>query len=525
MHKASATSTAGPAILICEDNSARRQLKSCTLARAGFEVLEAASCAEARMAIVSRRPELVLLDIRLPDGDGRELASWVKRNEGTGRPVVLQTSAYLIEAVDRIASLDAGADGYLVEPIEAEELIAIVRALLRLRRAESEREAALVALREADRRKDEFLAMLAHELRNPLAPIRNAAEVLRSDNVELRERARAIIDRQVSHMARLVDDLLEVSRITQRKVMLRREMVTLRVIVDAALETARVFIAARSHTLHVRIPDEPVWLKVDSVRIGQAIANLLNNAAKFTPPGGRIELEATVRGAELVIAVRDNGVGLSDGIRPRIFDLFAQGEQTLARSQGGLGIGLSLARGMVEMHGGTLTADSDGEGRGSTFTLRLPLEQNRGREPRAGASGAPTTLQPRRILLVEDSSDTAESLAVLLECEGHCVRIVHDGLAAVDVAIAVLPEIVLLDIGLPGIDGYEVAAQLRAHDATRNAFIIALTGYGQDRDRARSAQAGCDLHLTKPVEPRHLLNAIESAEIDAERGLSAVAGD
>ena len=505
----SSTSPNTARILIVDDNAPKRYVKSRILTRAGFQTEDASTIAAAREAILQWRPDLVLLDIRLPDGDGRDLCRWIKSDPPTQQIVVLQTSALLVDSRDRVASLEAGADGYLIEPMEPEELVAHVRALLRLRQAESERQSAMLALREADRRKDEFLAMLAHELRNPLAPIRNAVEILGTDDQRLRERARTIIGRQVTHMARLVDDLLEVSRITQGKVVLQRTSVSLRTVVETAVETARPYIDASGHELHVSLPDEDIGLEVDPVRVGQAVGNLLHNAAKFTPGRGKLSLEARRDEDAVEIVVSDNGVGIAPETLPYVFDLFTQDERSLARSQGGLGIGLSLVRGMVQLHGGTVAAESEGRGKGSRFRVRLPIATRR---PRPSLVPKPAPSEPRRVLVIEDDMDSAETIGVVLQNYGHQVTIVTDGHKAVDVATASRPDVVLLDIGLPGMDGYELAQKLRRVPETRGAYIIAVSGFGQERDRARSAAAGFDLHLTKPVEPAHLAQAIAGAE-------------
>ncbi len=498
-------------LLQVEDNEAKRYLKTRILTEAGFEVIEATSCEDARALALARRPDLVLIDIRLPDGDGRALGAWMKATEATGQPLVLQTSASLTASGDRVAALDAGADGYLIEPNEPEELVATVRALLRLRRAEEDRRTAQAALRDADLRKEEFLAMLAHELRNPLAPILNAVEILRNDEPRLRDKARAIIGRQVAHLARMVDDLLDVSRINQRKLMLRRDNTTLKAVLDAAIETARPTMEAARHDFQVTLPPDEVWLDVDAVRISQAIANLLQNAAKFTPPGGRIRLEASLHPTGLHVAVTDNGIGLSDSILPHLFEVFAQGERSLDRSQGGLGIGLSLVRGMVEMHGGRVDARSEGRNRGSVFTIVLPLAGNLAPAPRARPGGTASSPDACRVLIVEDNVDAAETVSMLLESSGHVVRVAMDGAMALDTLRAFRPHVVLLDIGLPGMDGYEVARRLRLTDEGRDAYLIALSGYAQDRDRNDAVDAGFDLHLTKPVEPTHLEEVISSA--------------
>ena len=501
--------SAAALILNVDDTDANRYVKSRILKGAGFEVVEAATGAAARRLVAERVPDLVLLDVKLPDANGRQLAAEIKSNPGTSTIMVLQTSASHVDTAHRVASLEAGADGYLVEPIEPEELVANVRALLRMRKAESERQAALEQLQEADRRKDEFLAMLAHELRNPLAPIRNAVEILRrSEDHEVRERARQMVARQVQHLARLVDDLLDVSRITQRKIVLKPAPVALNAVIESAVEIARPLIDAQDHELELTLLEEPLWLRIDAVRMAQAIGNLLHNAAKFTPRGGRIALQVRIAAEELAIAVEDNGVGITPETLASAFDLFTQGERSLDRSQGGLGIGLSLVKGLVEMHGGRVAAASAGAGKGSRFTIALPMRLRTAPGAAAGAEGAAPPRSACRVLVVEDNVDAAESMRMLLEAIGHEVGVVNDGALALDEARRMRPDVILLDIGLPGMDGYQLAAALRALPETSRAHLIAVSGYGQEKDRARSAQAGFDLHLVKPVDPDRLTEAI-----------------
>jgi signal transduction histidine kinase len=503
-------------ILNVDADAAARYVKSRILRLAAYDVVEAANGAAAMQLLHERNPDLVLLDVRLPDANGRDIAAAIKADPSTAQVVVLQTSASHVETRHRVASLDAGADGYLSIPVEPEELVAHVRALLRMRKAENERQKALEALREADRRKDEFLAMLAHELRNPLAPIRNAVEILRlSDDRKVRERARELVGRQVQHLTRLVDDLLEVSRITQRKVVLQRSRVRLAAIVDSALEVGRPAFETLDHRVTVSIPEEDIWLDVDAVRLSQVMGNLLNNAAKFTPRGGAISLEASCCEDGLVICVTDNGVGIAPEVLPAVFELFAQADRSLERSQGGLGIGLSLVKGLVEMHGGRVHAHSDGLGKGSRFTIQLPRERLAAAP--AGAVRAPLPVDlsgvaiRRRVLVVEDNIDAAESMVMLLRGYGHDVAVVNDGREAVQAALAFRPEVILLDIGLPGIDGFTLAKTLRARPETSAMRLIAVSGYGQEKDRAQSAEAGFDLHLVKPVDPGKLTAAIEAA--------------
>jgi signal transduction histidine kinase/DNA-binding response OmpR family regulator len=358
-------------------------------------------------------------------------------------------------------------------------------------------------IQEANRRKDEFLAMLAHELRNPLAPILNAMHILRlgHGNGPALEQTRGMIERQVRNMVRLVDDLLDVSRITRGKIQLRKEIVDLPQAIARAVESTTPLLEARGHQLNVTLPPECLRLEADPTRLEQILANLLSNAAKYTEPGGRIELAAERGGDDVVLRVKDSGIGIAAEMLPHIFDLFMQAEGSLDRSQGGLGIGLTLVRRLVEMHGGRVQAFSDGLGQGSEFVVRLPALKEpspKMLEPVTRARQAPA--RPMRVLVVDDNKDAAESLAILLGLEGHQVRICYDGPAALTCGGPWRPEVVLLDIGLPGIDGYEVARRLRAQDGTTGVLLVAITGYGQEEDRRRALEAGFDRHLTKPVD-------------------------
>ncbi len=392
-----------------------------------------------------------------------------------------------------------------------------------LDRVRGELQRALGKVQEMDRRKDEFLALLAHELRNPLAPILTSLELLRIGTPELATRARDVIDRNVRHLARLIDDLLDVARIAQGRIVLRKESVELARVVASGIEISSSLIEARGHRLAVSLPEEPVWLDADPLRLAQVLSNLLNNAAKFTDPGGRIGLTASREGPFAVLEVSDTGMGISPQLLPRIFDLFAQEQSSLERSEGGLGIGLTLARRLVEMHGGALSAASDGVGRGSLFRVRVPAGERR--EAVSGVSGvvaAPEALsrsssgpKKRRVLLVDDSADTVSGLADLLQEWGHTVRTAHDGLSGVEAAMSYQPEVVLLDIGLPGMNGFEVARRLRAEPSLRDALLIAVTGYGQDSDRRRSREAGFDHHLLKPLDFDRLRSLLENPGSDA----------
>lgn len=357
-------------------------------------------------------------------------------------------------------------------------------------------------LAENDRRKDEFLAMLAHELRNPLASISHAAQLFGSLETEADLLwAKDVVQRQVKHLARLIDDLLDVSRISRGKISLRKEPLDLSPIVSSAVEVVRPLMEERKHELCVSLMNGGLTLEADPLRLEQILVNLLTNAAKYTDAGGRVSLTARHEGSEIVVWVRDTGMGITQEVMPRIFDIFAQGDRTIARSEGGLGIGLTLVRNLAEMHGGTVTAASEGPGKGSEFIVRLPaLEEPVTQQTGPGEILAQVARQSSRVLVVDDNIDTATGLARLLKFFGHDVQVAYDGPAALEAARAHHPEIVLLDIGLPGMDGYEVVKRLRMEECCKDSLIIAASGYGQDEDRHRSREAGFDHHLVKPVD-------------------------
>jgi PAS domain S-box-containing protein len=366
-------------------------------------------------------------------------------------------------------------------------------------------------LRIADRRKDEFLATLAHELRNPLAPLRNALQILRLSDRDDHAEIHAMMDRQLDHLVRLVDDLMEVSRITRGRIDLRRERVLLATILRGAIETTQPLIEAASHRLHLEMPEEPVVLEADGVRLVQVFANLLSNAAKYTDPGGEIWVSARGERERVRISVRDTGVGISSEVLPRIFDLFIQGEHAPRQPRASLGIGLTIVRHLVEMHGGTVVARSAGLRRGSEFIVTLPILPNQ-----PGNLDYAETMTTRRgqlegqqMLVVDDSQDGADSLVLILEMLGAEVRVAYDGPSALDVLNNFRPSIMLLDIGLPGMDGYELARRIRQRPGGADATLIALTGWGQVEDRERSAKAGFDRHLVKPLEIEDLLRVLE----------------
>ena len=366
-------------------------------------------------------------------------------------------------------------------------------------------------LRDADQRKDEFLATLAHELRNPLAPLRNGLEILRLKGVEgaPAEKARTMMDRQLGQLVRLVDDLLDVSRITTGKLAVRREPLVLQSAIQDALDTVRPLVESRRHEMHVQMSDEPLTVQGDRTRLAQVFSNLLNNAAKYTEPGGQIWLSVQREEGEAVVRVRDSGIGLDKHSLESIFDMFVQVDRSLERSQAGLGVGLTLAKRLVTLHGGTITVKSEGPGRGSEFEARLPLAQATGSGP-APANRPRSAPRARRILVADDNVDAATSLAALLEERGHEVRVAHDGARALEVAREFQPDAAFLDIGMPKVQGYEVARRLREDPATSRCLLIALTGWGRDDDRQRAREAGFDRHLVKPADPAGIDEVLEA---------------
>jgi two-component system, sensor histidine kinase len=372
-----------------------------------------------------------------------------------------------------------------------------------LRRSEEQLRATEAALRDADHRKDLFLATLAHELRNPLAPIRTAVQILTSPQIGAQQLqwVQSVIQRQAKHMALLLDDLLDVARITQGKLNLKTERVRLTGIVEAAVETARPMLDERKHHLTVRLPTEPPILEADPLRLSQVLANLLTNSAKYTNPGGEIQLSCTLQGNTVQISVKDNGIGIPPNALPTIFEMFSQVDEQSARSQGGLGIGLSLVRGLVELHGGTIDAASKGLGRGSEFRVSLPVAAVASSERKAAKGDVEAAPIARRILVADDNKDAADSLAMLLELHGHDVRVAHNGRTALALASVFRPDTALLDIGMPDLSGYEVAQELRRQPWGEQIRLIALTGWGQDGDRLEASRSGFDDHITKPVDP------------------------
>ncbi len=608
-------------ILLVDDDAAKRYTLAKTLTRAGFDIQEATTGNEA-LRLVASRPDLVILDVKLPDIDGFEVCRRIKSDPATAAIPVLHISTTFVHLEDKLQGLDSGADGYLTNVAEPLEIVATVRALLRARRAEDAaqistrqwqttfdaisdgvmlldasgkvvqanrtlerildqpwteivgkdlpelwdepsppakslfalmlvsggREAkdlsrgdgwihvsvdplrdgegsikgalCLVSditdrkrmemqlfrqaeeLQKAGQRKDEFLAMLAHELRNPLAPLANTLQIIRMQvkGDSLVEESLDIAGRQIQHMTRLLEDLFDVSRITRGRVELRKKVFDLGTVVEHAVETALPLLNALRHELAKSLPAEPLRIEGDPTRLEQIVTNLLNNAAKYTEPGGKIAISLCREQDQAVLRVRDSGIGITPEMQRIIFDLFVQADQSLDRARGGLGIGLTLVRSLVELHGGRISVQSAGPGHGSEFTVSLPAVSDQSpATPHDRAVPENREARPMRILIVDDNRDSARTLGKVLELDGHDTFCVYDGLSVSDQVASFQPDVVLLDIGLPGLDGYQVARQLRRRFGREDLTLIAVTGYGGERDHASAKLAGFDQYLVKPL--------------------------
>ncbi len=503
-------------LLVADDNPDMRDYLA-RLLRPRWQVDMACDGAEALALARQRRPDLILTDVMMPNLDGFGLLRAVRADPDIRHTAIIMLSARAGEE-SRVEGLDAGADDYLIKPFSAQELLARVRVHLEqvLTRQTIEQQATQLA--EATRAKDEFLAMLGHELRNPLSPILTALQLMRLRGSETREQA--VIERQVGHLVRLVDDLLDVSRITRGKIELRRERMELMAAVTSGLETARPLLEQRRQRLELDVAPEGLAIEGDPSRLAQVISNLLTNACKYSDPGSTVYLSAAREGDRIALTVRDEGVGMPPETLDRVFDLFYQQPQSLDRSKGGLGLGLAIVRSLVELHGGRVTARSDGPGRGAVFTVELPAAapSTEVRNPPATGLLSPredTFAVPehaRRVLIVDDNADAAEALSELLTDVGYEVRSANDAFTALKIAASFEPNYCLLDIGLPVMDGYELATRLRqSGPALAAARIVAVTGYGQDADRQRALQAGFDAHVVKPVSLPALIRAMSSA--------------
>ena len=536
-------------ILIVDDEPKNLTVLETLLDSPGYRLVRAESADQALLALVAEEFAVLILDIRMPGMTGFELAQIIKGRRKTARVPIIFLTAYYNEDQHVLEGYGSGAVDYLHKPVNAPVLrskVAVFAELYRKSREVEVANRALVAevterrraeeqlqemnenldrlveqrtrtleqleaeLREAARRKDEFIATLAHELRNPLAPVRNAVQLLRYQEPipAAARQARDVIARQVRVMSRLIDDLMDVSRINQGRIELRRERVELATVVELAIESSRPSIVESGHALSLRLPDAPVVLDADPIRLSQVFVNLLTNAAKYTDRGGRIELAVEVEESVVRISVRDDGIGIPAKELPNVFAMFAQVEDTLTRSRGGLGIGLTLVKHLVELHGGGVEAQSAGVGKGSAFVVTLPLPEAAPRTESTAAQAAALAAPhpaPRRILVVDDHRDGAESMAALLALQGHEVKMAHDGEAALAAADDFRPDVILLDIGLPTLSGYDVCRQLRAAPWGGDVAVIALTGWG-DQDAVKKGEAaGFDHHLVKPVDEAVLI--------------------
>ena len=548
-------------ILIVDDEPKNLTVLEAVLIDPGYRLIRATSGDQALLALMANEFAVLVLDVRMPDMTGFELALLIKERKKTASVPIIFLTAYYTEAEHLVEGYGSGAVDYLHKPINPSVLrskVAVFVELFRKTRALELTNRSLLAevaerrhaearlselnemldrrviertnsletsearLREADRRKDEFLATLAHELRNPLAPVRNAAQILKFKNSSVPEVrwATEVIDRQIHAMSRLIDDLMDVSRINQGKIELRIERVDLLDVLQDAVETTRPLIDEYGHELVFVAPEQRLPLDADRTRLGQVLMNLLHNAAKYMDKGGRIDVNVRAESGECVVTVKDAGIGIPSEHLAKVFEMFAQVESALSRSRGGLGIGLSLTRRLVEMHKGQILARSEGPGKGSEFEVRLPLAapQLDGDEVQSATAGevrSNATDGQLRILVADDNVDAAVTLAALLEVLGHSVRYVHDGEAAVQASLEFAPHVALLDIGMPKLSGYEACRRIRNAQSDAPMIIVAVTGWGQTEDLLASKRAGFDRHLVKPVDPEELFALL--ADIAMER--------
>jgi signal transduction histidine kinase len=525
---------AKPKILVVNDDSASLLALSSLLTQnadeANYEVVTATSGHEALRQVLLHDFAVILLDVNMPGMDGFETAEAIhQRARSAGIPIIFVT-AFLADEIDRLKAYQKGAVDFLFTPVIPQVLHAKVGVFvaLAIKNVELQQQAQTLSQRttlliaankrltremeerkQAERKnhaKDEFLAMLGHELRNPLSAIASAAALigLVGGGNEALARATAIIERQTQHLSRIVDDLLDLSRAMSGKLLLNKQSLDLASLVNSCLDTYKT--TGRTDNYRLLLQLEPGSVDGDQTRLEQVISNLVDNALKYTPAGGKIEITTECTAATLVLTVRDSGVGISPELLPHVFDVFVQGAITLDRAQGGLGIGLALVRRLVELHGGSVSAHSEGPGMGSTFVVRLPAMAASAAPQRSTERLAPSAKSV--VLLIEDNDDGREMMATMLTACGHQVHHAADGTRGVQMAQECKPDVALVDIGLPGIDGYEVARRLRTNADTRHIKLIALTGYGLVNDQRRVLDAGFDIHLVKPVDIDHLLDAI-----------------
>ncbi|HUH00783.1 MAG TPA: response regulator [Kofleriaceae bacterium] len=535
-------------ILVVDDNPSNLLAIEAALSDIAGQLVKVSSGADALRALLERPFALVLLDVQMPNMDGFEAARLIRSRGRTQHIPIIFITAFGRDEAQVLRGYELGAVDFLFKPIVPEVLRAKASVFVALQRhtAEVARQAELLRrherreherrlteerrrwegallrrkvaeLADADRRKDEFLAILGHELRNPIAPIINGLAVLAaSDDPEVITRARKAMDRQARHLARLVDDLLDVSRITSGKIELRRELVPISAIIDAAIAMSRPLIDEKGHHLAIDVADPALAVLGDAVRLTQVVSNLLNNAARYTPSGGRIEIECAQEGERVAIRVSDNGQGIAPGLIGSVFDMFVR-----ASPEGsGLGIGLTLAARLVEMHGGAISVQSDGVGKGCVFSVKLPVAQADELAAKPRKATAPVAASGRgnlRIAVVEDNADIRETLRDLLEVWGHHVQTASDGRAGAELVIRERPQVALVDIGMPELDGYEVAARVRHALGSNAVRLVAMTGFGHQEARDRALEAGFDTHIVKPVDTKSLRQMLQ----DIQTGASA----
>ncbi|WP_443750008.1 response regulator [Asticcacaulis solisilvae] len=516
-------STLSVPFLIVDDRPENLLSLEALLRREGLQFLKATSGVEALELLLQHEVALALLDVQMPEMDGFELAETMRGNERTRRIPIIFLTAGIGDRNRRFRGYEAGAVDYLEKPLEPDILRSkcdVFFELFRQRQqlaAQRDRLAATAeensrllkesrkyaaALKDADQRKDEFLATLAHELRNPLAPLSNSLSLLSSGKAppRVRDEALGLMDRQVKQMVRLVDDLMDVARITRGKIVLKKQRLELSDVLGAAVEISHPLIEQFGHALVTDFPSQPVWFDADMTRLAQIFSNLLNNAAKYSEPGKEIRFTAEVENGFATVRVRDQGIGMAPETMARIFDMFAQADQSLERSYGGLGVGLTLVKALVEMHGGAISARSDGMGKGSEFAVRLPLvEDTAVTEEQSATPETAGTPGGLRIMIVEDNEALAQTTGWMVEMIGHDYKIAHNGAEAMAMSKEYLPDVVMMDIGLPGMNGYDLCAAMKPEPHLKNTVFIAQTGWGQDEHRQRAKEAGFDHHLVKPV--------------------------
>jgi len=481
-----------PLILNVDDADAGRYAKSRTLKLAGYDVIEAANGTDALRLVKEAAPDAMLLDVQLPDINGLEVCKRVKTDPLSSAIPVLQISASHIGNTDKVRGLENGADAYLTEPMDPEVLIATLTALIRARNAEE-------ALREMNRRKDSFLTSLSHEIRNTLAPLRNALNVICDDAAtpDQSNRSKEVMSRQIGYLTRLIEDLLDVARLNENKISLEMESVsTNSILMDVAQDYASIW-EKNGIQFKLVLPTEEIFVNADSVRLQQVITNLLHNANKFTDPGGFVTMSLSkVSDGMLQIRVSDTGIGIDTQTIQHIFERFTQGEMAYMRTKTGLGLGLSLAHGLTALHNGTLRAESEGLGKGTTFVLTLPISHDP--IPVVVESISAVKDKMLRVLIVDDNVDAGDTLGMLVELHGHSVKIARGAESAIQIAREFVPELMVCDIGLPGMSGYAVVEVLRKDQQLARTTFVALTGFGSDEDVAKSMKAGFHYHLTKP---------------------------